>query len=402
MERLPHNDKSEKLGVFSFFLILTLIFIPLATQKSTHPPQETDNHGFLQISSVTDFFSALRFKTMTLPGKKFNKIAIASPQAPPAPPPQTVPQPAVKPESQQPVKLTPAPITSSNPFRGEKFFIDPTSSARQWVTQYKSKNPQDALLMEKVASHPWATWFGSWNTDVKKSVTSAVNAISAAHSLPVLVAYNIPQLDCNISAGARSASAYKTWIKNFADGIGSKKAIVLLEPDALGGIDCLSTAKQEERFSLISYAVWVLKAKGNIFVYIDAGNPTWASQEAMAERLKKSGIANAQGFALNISNFFTTEDNITYGKKLSSLVEGKHFIIDTSRNGKGPAQDLQWCNPKDRGLGEKPTANTADPLVDAYYWIKTPGESDGTCNGGPTAGKFWPVYALTLAKNASW
>jgi endoglucanase len=34
-------------------------------------------------------------------------------------------------------------------------------------------------------------------------------------------------------------------------------------------------------------------------------------------------------------------------------------------------------------------------------WIKRPGESDGTCNGGPSSGKWWPEYALGLAQLAT-
>jgi endoglucanase len=72
-----------------------------------------------------------------------------------------------------------------------------------------------------------------------------------------------------------------------------------------------------------------------------------------------------------------------------------HFVIDTSRNGQGawapPAgtrhPDPQtWCNPPDRGLGQPPTTRTGNPLVDAYLWIKTPGESDGQCDRGTGTG----------------
>jgi endoglucanase len=31
-------------------------------------------------------------------------------------------------------------------------------------------------------------------------------------------------------------------------------------------------------------------------------------------------------------------------------------------------------------------------------WIKRPGESDGTCNGGPPAGTFWDAYAIGLVR----
>ena len=82
-----------------------------------------------------------------------------------------------------------------------------------------------------------------------------------------------------------------------------------------------------------------------------------------------------------------------------SFHAGKHFIIDTSRNGIGSTSG-EWCNPKGQSLGSEPTTNTGNALVDALLWIKQPGESDGTCNGGPAAGTWWADYALGLGRNA--
>src|SRR6478736_4325528 len=73
-----------------------------------------------------------------------------------------------------------------------------------------------------------------------------------------------------------------------------------------------------------------------------------------------------------------------------------------------------WCNPPDRGLGYRPTANTGHPLVDAYLWVKIPGESDGQCTRwasgpldpvrgivDPPAGEWFPQMALELVRNSS-
>lgn len=110
-----------------------------------------------------------------------------------------------------------------------------------------------------------------------------------------------------------------------------------------------------------------------------------------------------------------------YDLILGSRQPTTHFVIDTSRNGRGPwaapsgaypdAQD--WCNPPDRGLGVRPTANTGLQLVDAYLWVKIPGESDGQCYRGtggpldpargiqdPAAGQWFPEMALELVHNA--
>ena len=78
-------------------------------------------------------------------------------------------------------------------------------------------------------------------------------------------------------------------------------------------------------------------------------------------------------------------------------------MIDSSRNGNGPATGPEsWCNPTGRALGRAPTAETDDPALDAYLWVKRPGESDGACAGGPAPGLWFPERAFELARNASW
>jgi len=140
---------------------------------------------------------------------------------------------------------------------------------------------------------------------------------------------------------------------------------------------------------------------------------------------------------------------------MGTAVATTHFVIDTSRNGTGPdsmanfaaapfnepanvittLQSGNWCNPPDRGVGLRPTARTGIPLLDAYLWVKIPGESDGQCDaaGGvrawdygiytktgwpadpaqqalfdplwgqfdPAAGGWFPQQALQLALDAS-
>eukprot|EP00040_Diaphanoeca_grandis_P005250 m.32023 g.32023 ORF g.32023 m.32023 type:complete len:504 (-) comp16568_c1_seq1:24-1535(-) len=57
-----------------------------------------------------------------------------------------------------------------------------------------------------------------------------------------------------------------------------------------------------------------------------------------------------------------------------------HFVIDTGRNGvDGMRADCaNWCNIRNAGVGTYPTTNVANTsLIDAYLWLKTPGESDG-------------------------
>jgi endoglucanase len=150
-----------------------------------------------------------------------------------------------------------------------------------------------------------------------------------------------------------------------------------------------------------------------------------------------------------------TAANNWYAANMGTATATTHFVIDTSRNGQGPnnmaafaaspynqpssvvsaLQSGNWCNPPGAGLGLQPTANTGVALLDAYLWVKTPGQSDGQCDaaGGvrawdygaysqpgwpvapsqqvlfdplwgrydPAAGAWFPQQALQLAKNAN-
>ena len=283
---------------------------------------------------------------------------------------------------------------------GATLWADPHSPARTTAIAWHATRPADAQQMDKIATQSVARWIGNWNSTVQGDVNLATTTIVAAGALPVFVAYNIPQRDCGGYSGGNntSARAYRDWILAFANGIGARPAAVVLEPDALAGMDCLSARDQLVRLDLLNFAVQTLASKGSIAVYLDAGNPHWKPAATIAKRLRAAGIAHAQGFSLNVSNFYLTADNLSYGTEVSAMVGGKHFIIDTSRNGLGPADDAQWCNPPGRALGIRPTTATGNQLVDAYLWIKAPGESDGSCNGAPAAGIWMPEYALGLAQ----
>jgi endoglucanase len=252
----------------------------------------------------------------------------------------------------------------------------------------------DTGLLSQLAQVPTAMWLGSWSGNVTQTVRDAVTAARASGAVPVLVAYNVPDTDCGgySAGGAQSPAAYADWIRQVADGIGNARAVVVVEPDALAQL-CGDPA---QRYAMLGSAIHVLETNPGTFTYLDAGNPSWVPAADMAQRLRAAGIADADGFSLNVSNFQTTASNVAYGRALSAALGGAHFVIDTSRNGNGPGSD--WCNPAGRAVGERPTTATGQAGVDAFLWVKRPGESDGTCNGGPAAGVFWPAYALGLVR----
>jgi len=256
--------------------------------------------------------------------------------------------------------------------------------------------------MTRLAGVPIANWFGDWNASIKADVNTVVTAAAAQQQSPVLVAYNIPGRDCGSysAGGASTLTKYQEWIKEYSAGIANRPAIVILEPDALPQMDCLSDADKNARYELLRNAVITLEANAGTKVYIDDGNSSWKSAAETAKRLQLAGVATSDGFSLNVSNFHTTPENSAYGDSVSIAVGGKHFVIDTSRNGNG--SNGQWCNPSGRAFGIEPTSQTANSLIDYFLWIKTPGKSDGACNGGPAAGVWWPAYVESLARSSGW
>lgn len=284
---------------------------------------------------------------------------------------------------------------------GIKLYVNPDSRAAIQANEWRYSRPGDAAKMDVLAGQPTAMWLGNWNANVQSDVQSLVTKAQQNGAIPVMVAYNIPGRDCGgYSAGGAAPDQYLSWIQSVASGIGSRDAIVVLEPDALAGISCLSSQAANERVTLMSKAITLLKNNPRTRVYVDAGHAGWIDPNTMANRLKQVNVERADGFALNVSNFGLSQDQVSYGTQISQTLGGTtHFVIDTSRNGRGP-DGANWCNPSGRAIGTFPTYTRGTALLDGNLWLKTPGESDGSCNGGPGAGVWWPEYALDLVRNA--
>ncbi len=227
-----------------------------------------------------------------------------------------------------------------------------------------------------------------------------------------------------------------------------------------------------DRFAMLNYAVDALGARPGASVYLDGTHTGWLGVGDAADRLLKAGVDRAAGFFLNVSNYRPTRELDKYASWLSRCIDlvqrasypaascpsqyypadpadfttwtrtddaytaaytaagltfdpadAAHAVLDTSRNGRGPwtppagvySDPQDWCNPPGRGLGPRPTTQTGNPVVDAWLWIKVPGESDGQCGRGlpgtdvvdpewgqvdPAAGEWFGRQALQLARLA--
>lgn len=382
-----------------------------------------------------------------------------------------------------------------------RLYVPPpnTGAVQQIAELIEAKQYDDAKALTRLVATPQAVWFTSGTPkEVRKSVERTVKAAKKQRAVPVVVAYNLPFRDCSqySAGGAADTASYLAWIDGLVKGLGKSEAIVLLEPDGLGIIpwytsitgatewcqpaEADAATAAADRFAQLNGAVDRLAALPNVSVYLDGTHSGWLGVGDTADRLHKAGVAKADGFFLNVSNYELTERQVKYANWVSQCLwygtndaEGgwrlghfdycasqyypanpadfstwgltdqwyvdnvtnaanppsgpevlKHAVIDTSRNGQGPwtapadhpeGDPQVWCNPPDRGLGLRPTTDTGEALVDAYLWVKIPGESDGLClrwapDGGidpvrgyaaPAAGQWFPQMALELVENAN-
>lgn len=300
----------------------------------------------------------------------------------------------------------PPPPASGSPLAGSTFFVNTENAAvAEEAKTRKAGHIADADLLKKISTHAQGVWFADWSGDPKTAVSDTINR--AGNTVPILVAYNIPGRDCSdySKGGAANAAAYATWIDGFAAGIGDAKVAVILEPDSLWMTALHRCPQIANNLASLDYAVKSLKKHPNAHVYIDAGTNGTAGVSVIAAALKTAGIYEADGFALNTSESFDSASTESRGHQISDALGGKvHFVIDTSRNGRGQGDQSisqPWCNPEGLGLGKISTGNTGVDRVDAFLWIKQPGQSDGECNrNNPAAGQWFQERALEMAKNA--
>jgi endoglucanase len=284
-----------------------------------------------------------------------------------------------------------AASAKTDPRLGRHFYADPASSAA-----VAAKTDRRFASLARTPQAYWATDHLSVSR-VKRAVRSYATRAVKKKRTPVVAVYAIPARDCGQhSAGSFDAPTYKRWVARLASGLKGTKAIAVLEPDALAMLG--QCEAQGDRTGLLRYATTKLKRAG-VWVYVDAGHSAWIAPDVMAERLKAAGIASARGFSTNVANFRATADEVAYGdqvvQQLTAMgVRGKRFVVETARNG-APTAAGDFCNPVGARTGAKPRMVRRGNL-DAYLWVKHPGESDGPCNGGPAAGTWWPSGALAL------
>lgn len=257
-------------------------------------------------------------------------------------------------------------------------------------------DPIRRAALQRIAEQPTAIWLTE-TSDLDREVGKVAKA---AGLTACLVLYAIPQRDCGSasSGGFPMHVQYRRWVDEVCtrlEAVPDRSVIVIIEPDALGLTKCLDLDSFGERLDSIRWTVGRLRAAG-VHPYIDAS--VWAGARRMATRLTLAGLSKADGFALNVSLSQTSETCHAFADEVRMLtgMPRKLHIIDTSRNGAGPAPDGAWKNPQMLKLGDVPTLLPGRPKCRGELWVKRPGSSDGPFEGGPAAGQWWEDYAVLL------
>jgi cellulose 1,4-beta-cellobiosidase len=347
---------------------------------------------------------------------------------------------------------------SGNPFEGTRFYVNPDYAAE--IEQVAATLPADAARLRRLEQQPTAIWLNSVQS--ARGAARYLDAASAQSSagvapLVVFALYDLPNRDC---AAASSEGELKVendgearYRTEFVDSIAAQlrahpsvPVVAIVEPDSLANVatnldkpKCAASADAYRRS--IAYVVRTLSLP-NVTLYLDAAHAGWLGWDGNRAKIAKvfaevfalaGGEGNVRGFATNVSNYNSLDghegtrvepsdpcpDEMSYARALaaslaSAGIRASHFVIDTSRNGQGGSRAKWgvWCNARGAGLGERPRASPASG-IDAYFWIKPPGESDGTSDpsaprydaacgspdsaqGAPQAGNMFPSYLAQL------
>jgi len=334
---------------------------------------------------------------------------------------------------------TPSTV-GSNPFAGTQYYLNPHYALE--IDSSIDANPSLTTELSTIKNFASAFWIDRMSVidNVSTILTQArMQATQSGQQVMVaLVVYDLPDRDCAAAASngeiscadATCAAGINTYKTEFIDPIAETLAsftdltiVTVIEPDSLPNLATnLAVPKcQQAQIAYttgVAYAIQKLSALSNVHIYVDAAHGGWlgwaanlnAAVTIFSQVLTQAGgSSKIRGFSTNVANYqplgsMTSTDDpcnlesqfnfaINEVKYVSLLdaamvaggITGMHYIIDTGRNGVPNSRTdcSNWCNIKNSGLGVPPTSNTSSSGVsniDGYFWVKPPGESDGTSN----------------------
>ncbi len=279
---------------------------------------------------------------------------------------------------------------------------------------WRAARGRNRRLLAKIALRPSAHWFGAWDSDATAADLARQYISASTHGRPdALTQVAVFRLDpweqpaCSHLPTPAQQASYKTWIDNFAAGIGDSRVALILQPD-LPFASCAPGGSLLP-LQLVAYAAQVFSSLPHTTVYIDGGARDWEPVGKAVWLLKNAGVAYTRGFALNNTHYDSTGAELTFGaavaRRLAKAgVPNLHFVINTAENGapflrykyRGNKLNPAVCRTRHARacvtLGIPPTWHTAlarwrlssrqrhlaAQFADAYLWIGRPWLLDGS------------------------
>jgi len=333
---------------------------------------------------------------------------------------------------------------SGNPFKGHKFYVNP-----YYVDEVDKAIAQmsDSFLIEKAekmkeySNAIWLDNIENMNAWLERNLKDALAEQNVTNNtvLTVFVVYNLPGRDCyhlasngELLANDGDMERYKS---EYIDVIDSKLAtyksqpvVLVIEPDSLANIityiESTPACVDSEKYYLDGHAYLIQKfgTYPHVAMYLDIGHALWlgwddnrqGAAKVYSKVIKSGSPGKVRGFASNVANYTPWEDpelsrgpetewnpcpdekryiEAMYKDFKSFGISSVYFIEDTSRNGvkNDRYHPGEWCNQTGSGIGARPEANPVSGMdyLDAFYWVKPYGESDGTSD---TSSKHYDDY----------
>ena len=353
-----------------------------------------------------------------------------------------------------------------NPFINTYMFVNPVFTERVLGSGKVTGLSQSQV--ENLAQTSTALWLDSIAAVAKLQPYLDLARASAkrqARSVSVaIVVYDLPERDCNAKASNGELTLDQDGLnkyRGYIDQVASITAMypdlqiaAIVEPDSLPNIvtnlDNPKCAKAKVGYEAgVAYAIAKLAAS-HVAIYLDSAHGGWLgwpdNRQRMAREVRTvldaaGGVDLIRGFSINVANYNPlnvdlnqvgswydpsnpAKDELTFARLMAQEyanvgISHHAFVIDTGRSGVVNSRKVwgYWCNVRGAGIGERPKAAPADG-IDAYLWIKPPGESDGTSDpksarydsfcgnedaavNAPDAGEWFETQFAALVSRAS-
>ena len=319
-----------------------------------------------------------------------------------------------------------------NPFAGHKFYINPYYTDEIDGAISQMTDPSLIKKAEKMKEYSNAIWLdtiehmNNWLLINLKTALAEQNATGKT-VLTVFVVYDLPGRDCHAMASNGELLAndsdfnrYKTEyidvIESHLKKYKSQPVVLIIEPDSLANmVTNLSTSacasSKKYYYDGHAYLIKKLGVLPHVAMYLDIGHAFWLGWDENREKatkvyadvIKSGSPGNVRGFVSNVANYTPWEDpTLSRGPETewnscpdekryieamhknftAAGIKNAYFVDDTSRNGHKTDREHpgEWCNQTGVGVGARPQASPVSGMdyLDAFYWIKPLGESDGT------------------------